>query len=84
MRGVAAQQQVIFGAPGEQLTIRHDTIGQEAYETGILLSLRAAASAVGVIVGLDNLIDLGIAEPSGEPPRRTVRDAGNDGTDLTR
>ena len=84
MRGVSAQQQVIFGGAGEQLTIRHDTIGPEAYEVGIMLALRAAASAVGVTVGLDKLIDLGIAEPNGEPPRRTVRDAGDDGTDLTR
>jgi 4-hydroxy-tetrahydrodipicolinate reductase len=37
-----------------------------------------------VTVGLDKLIDLGIAEPNGEPPRRTVRDAGDDGTELTR
>ena len=84
MRGVAAQQQVILGGPGEQLTIRHDTIGPEAYEAGILLGVRAAASAVGVTVGLDNLIDLGISEPDGEPPRRTVRDAGDDGTDPAR
>ena len=73
MRGVVAEQQVIFGGPGETLTIRHDTVGSEAYETGILLSLRAAARATGVTVGLDKLVDLGIAEPDGEPPRDTVR-----------
>jgi 4-hydroxy-tetrahydrodipicolinate reductase len=74
MRGVAAQQQVIFGGAGETLTIRHDTIGQEAYEAGILLALRAAATTTGVVVGLDKLVDLGIAEPDGEPPRPTVRE----------
>ena len=74
MRGVAAQQQVVFGGKGETLTIRHDTIGSESYEAGILLALRAAATATGVIVGLDSLIDLGIAEPDGEPPRPTVRE----------
>jgi 4-hydroxy-tetrahydrodipicolinate reductase len=82
MRGVIAQQQVIFGGAGEQLTIRHDTVGAEAYETGILVALRAAASATGVTVGLDKLIDLGVPEPSGEPPRPVVRDAGHDGTEL--
>jgi 4-hydroxy-tetrahydrodipicolinate reductase len=74
MRGVAAQQQVIFGGAGETLTIRHDTIGSEAYEAGILLALRAAATTTGVVVGLDKLYDLGIAEPDGEPPRPTVRE----------
>lgn len=74
MRGVVAQQQVVFGGTGETLTIRHDTVGSESYEAGILLALRAAAGATGVIVGLDRLIDLGIAEPNGEPPRPTVRE----------
>jgi 4-hydroxy-tetrahydrodipicolinate reductase len=74
MRGVVAQQQVVFGGPGETLTVRHDTVGSEAYEAGILLALRAAATASSVIVGLDKLVDLGIAVPSGEPPRPTVRE----------
>lgn len=74
MRGVVAEQQVIFGGAGETLTIRHDTIGPEAYETGILLALRAAATTTGVTVGLDALVDLGISGPDGEPPRPTVRE----------
>lgn len=74
MRGVVAEQQVIFGGAGETLTIRHDTVGSEAYEAGILLAVRAAATTTGVVVGLDKLIDLGVAEPDGEPPRPTVRE----------
>jgi 4-hydroxy-tetrahydrodipicolinate reductase len=74
MRGIVAQQQVVFGGSGETLTIRHDTVSSESYEAGILLALRAAASATGVTVGLDKLVDLGIAEPNGEPPRPTVRE----------
>jgi 4-hydroxy-tetrahydrodipicolinate reductase len=74
MRGIVAQQQVVFGGTGETLTIRHDTVGSESYEAGILLALRAAAKATTVTVGLDKLVDLGIAEPSGEPPRPTVRE----------
>lgn len=74
MRGVVAEQQVIFGGAGETLTIRHDTVGPQAYEAGILLALRAAATATGVVVGLDALIDLGISEPDGQPPRPTVRE----------
>ena len=74
MRGVAAQQQVIFGGAGETLTIRHDTIGSEAYEAGILLAVRAAATTTGVVVALAKLVDHGIAAPDGEPPRPTVRE----------
>ena len=74
MQGIVAEQQVIFGGAGETLTIRHDTVGSAAYEAGIVLALRAAASASGVVVGLDKLIDLGIAEPNDEPPRPTVRE----------
>jgi 4-hydroxy-tetrahydrodipicolinate reductase len=74
MRGIVAQQQVVFGGSGETLTIRHDTVSSQSYEAGILLALRAAASATGVTVGLDKLVDLGIAEPNGEPPRPTVRE----------
>jgi 4-hydroxy-tetrahydrodipicolinate reductase len=65
MQGVVARQDVVFGAPGEVLTITHDTIGSTAYEAGILVAIRAAATATGVSVGLDKLIDLGFSsEPA--------------------
>lgn len=59
MQGVVARQDVIFGGNGEVLTLSHETLSPSAYEAGILLALRAARSARGVIVGLDKLIDLG-------------------------
>jgi len=58
MTGVVAHQQVIFGGPGEVLTLDHRTMSQDSYEAGILLGLRAIVSARGVTVGLDQLIDL--------------------------
>lgn len=64
MQGVVARQDVIFGGNGEVLTLSHETLSPSAYEAGILLALRAARSARGVIVGLDKLIDLG----SGDTP----------------
>lgn len=60
MHGVVANQRVLLGGAGERLTIEHDTIDSRAYEPGILLAARAAASASGVTVGLDKLVDLGI------------------------
>lgn len=60
MQGIVARQDVIFGGNGEVLTISHDTLAPSAYEAGILLGLRAARAARGVVVGLDKLIDLGL------------------------
>ena len=60
LQGVLARQEVVFGGTGEILTISHDTLSPTSYEAGLLLGLRAARSAVGLTVGLDKLIDLGI------------------------
>jgi 4-hydroxy-tetrahydrodipicolinate reductase len=65
LQGIVAKQDVIFGGTGELLTISHETLSPSAYEAGILLALRATATARGVIVGLDQLIDLG---PDGARP----------------
>ncbi len=62
MQGVVARQEVHFGGNGEVLTVRHETLAPTAYEAGILLALRATREARGVVVGLDQLIDLGTAE----------------------
>lgn len=58
MQGVSAKQDVHFGGNGETLTIAHETLSSSSYEAGILLALRAAPTAVGVIVGLDALLQL--------------------------
>ncbi len=58
MQGVVAKQDVLFGGNGEVLTLSHETLSPSSYEMGILLGLRAAATARGVTVGLDKLIDL--------------------------
>jgi 4-hydroxy-tetrahydrodipicolinate reductase len=62
LQGVVARQDVIFGGTGEVLTLTHETIASTAYESGILLSLRALSSRRGVTVGLDKLIDLSASE----------------------
>jgi len=67
MQGVLAKQDVIFGGTGELLTISHETIDPSSYETGILLALRATRSALGVTVGLDKLIDLGLDRDQATP-----------------
>ena len=55
--GLNAHQEVILGAPGQTLTIRHDALSREAYTPGVLLVLEKLASLPpGVTVGLDALL----------------------------
>lgn len=59
--GVIAKQEVILSGPGESLTLTHDTTDSAlAYALGIRLAVPYAASATGVVVGLENMIDLGL------------------------
>jgi 4-hydroxy-tetrahydrodipicolinate reductase len=56
--GLVAHQEVIFGSPGEILTIRHDTLGRESFMPGVLLAVRYVMEHPGLVVGLDQLIGL--------------------------
>ena len=56
--GFVAHQEVIFGAQGQTLTIRHDS-NRESYIPGILLAARDVMSRDELVVGLDTLIGLG-------------------------
>ncbi|CAH0185109.1 4-hydroxy-tetrahydrodipicolinate reductase [Microbacterium sp. Bi121] len=59
--GVIARQDVILSGPGESLIITHDTVeSAQAYAPGIRLAVPYAAEARGVVVGLENMIDIGI------------------------
>jgi 4-hydroxy-tetrahydrodipicolinate reductase len=64
MSGVLAQQDVLFGGVGEMVRISHETLSDDSYAAGLLLGLRAAPTARGVVVGLDKLLDLGQLNPS--------------------
>ena len=54
--GVVANQDVIFGGLGQQLTIRHDTSSREAFMPGICLCIREAMSKSGLYYGLETLL----------------------------
>jgi 4-hydroxy-tetrahydrodipicolinate reductase len=55
--GLVAHQEVIFGGPGETLTLRHDTLSREAFVPGVLLALeRVHALPPGLTVGLETLL----------------------------
>lgn len=56
--GAEAHQEVIFGAPGQTLSIRHDAMNRTSYMPGILLAVKSVASRPGLTVGLEQLLDL--------------------------
>lgn len=56
--GLLAHQEVILGAPGQTLTIRHDTISRECYIPGIILAIKEAVNRQGLVYGLDTLMGL--------------------------
>jgi len=58
--GLYAHQEVLFGGPGETLSLRHDMLGPEAFGPGILAALRFAARAQGVAFGLEAAVDGGV------------------------
>jgi 4-hydroxy-tetrahydrodipicolinate reductase len=59
--GPISHQEVIFGGTGELLKINHDSYSTDCFLKGIFLSLSKAKSTEGLVIGLENLIDLSTA-----------------------
>ena len=57
MQGFVATHQVIFGGPGQSLTLRHDSIGRESFLPGVAYAVTHIHGHVGLVYGLDRLID---------------------------
>jgi 4-hydroxy-tetrahydrodipicolinate reductase len=55
--GLVAHQEVIFGAEGQLLTIRHDTTARDSFADGVLLVLsRLGDLPPGLTVGLETIL----------------------------
>jgi 4-hydroxy-tetrahydrodipicolinate reductase len=55
--GLVAHHEVIFGGPGQTLTIRHDSTARESFMPGVLLAIRKVASLErSPTVGLERLL----------------------------
>jgi 4-hydroxy-tetrahydrodipicolinate reductase len=55
--GLVAHQEVVFGALGQTLTIRHDTTSREAFVPGALLAIRRVRDLpAGRTIGLDAVL----------------------------
>lgn len=55
--GLVAHQEVLLGASGELLTLRHDSLSRDSFMPGVLLAIRNVALLEEVTVGLENLLD---------------------------
>ena len=56
--GLLAHQEVLFGNPGEILTIRHDSTDRVSFLPGVMLAVRGVSGLEsGVSVGLEVLLD---------------------------
>lgn len=58
LRGLIAHQEVLFGAEGETLTIRHDSLDRAGFMPGVLAAVRAVPGLPGLTVGIDKLLGL--------------------------
>lgn len=59
LRGLVAHEEVLLGAPGEQLTLRHDSFQRTSFMPGVLIGVREVAARPGLTVGLEHYLDLG-------------------------
>lgn len=58
LRGLVAHQEVLFGGPGETLSIRHDSLDRGCFMPGVLVAVRAVGTHPGVSIGLATYLDL--------------------------
>ena len=54
--GYIASQEVIFGAQGQIMTIRHDTMDRKCYMQGVLLAIDHVANKNNFTYGLENIL----------------------------
>jgi 4-hydroxy-tetrahydrodipicolinate reductase len=56
--GLVAHQEVVFGGPGQTLTIRHDSTDRTSFMPGVLLAVRRVPDLPErFVVGLENLLN---------------------------
>ena len=54
--GRSAHHEVVFGAQGQTLTLRHDTLGRDCYMPGVLRAIREVVNIKGLVLGLDKIL----------------------------
>lgn len=56
--GLVAHQEVLFGGPGQTLTIRHDSIDRKSFMPGVVHAVREIGRQPGVTIGLESYLGL--------------------------
>lgn len=54
--GYIAHEQVLFGGPGEALTIRQDSFDRQSFMQGVAVAISKAQTADELVVGLENFL----------------------------
>lgn len=54
--GYVASQEVLFGAMGQRLSLRHDSTDRTSFMPGVLLAIRKRHDLSGLVIGLENLL----------------------------
>ncbi|XID94341.1 4-hydroxy-tetrahydrodipicolinate reductase [Paenibacillaceae bacterium WGS1546] len=55
--GVFAQQEVVFGAFGQTLKIRHDSYDRAGYMPGVNTAIKKVMTATGMVYGFEHFLD---------------------------
>lgn len=55
--GMVAHQEVLFGAVGQTLSIRHDSINRESFMPGVNMAIKAVVNMNQLLYGLEHLMD---------------------------
>lgn len=56
--GLVAHQEVIFGGPGETLTIRHDSTSRESFMPGVMMATKDVMGREELVLGLEALLGI--------------------------
>jgi len=54
--GLVARQEVLFGATGQTLSIKHEAISRECYMPGVMIAVKKVGDYKGLVPGLDRLL----------------------------
>ena len=55
--GLVAHQEVLFGGPGQTLTIRHDSTSEESFMPGLVLAIERVGTLTHLVEGLEHVLD---------------------------
>ncbi|WP_054949641.1 4-hydroxy-tetrahydrodipicolinate reductase [Numidum massiliense] len=55
--GLVAHQQVLFGGPGQTLTLRHDSLDRQSFMPGVNLAVKKVMQLGHLVYGLEHLLD---------------------------